>query len=212
MGGALPTIWIITQPENPRGPIVPLESALRNAPPGRVGVQLRAPGVADRRLVEWGHSLRALTAASGTVLTVNRRWDVAKIVAADGVHLPESGLSPAQIRDQWPEIRLIGVSRHDRAGLHRARTDGANFAFLSPVGDVPGKGKPMGVRGFSEAIAGVGIPTFALGGVGADEAGPLVAAGAHGLAARRAIYHAKDPEGALRRLVDAVDNARLLGE
>lgn len=212
MGGRLPTIWIVTRPEHPAGPLAPLEHALRDAPRGRVGVQLRAHEVPDRRLVDWGHALRALTDACGGPLTINRRWDVAQIVGADGVHLPETGLSPAMVRRHCPTITMIGVSRHDRSGLDTAHAESADFAFLSPVGDVPGKGPPLGLEGFGRTIAGVGIPTFALGGVGPEHAGALIGAGARGLAVRRAIYDATDPAAALRELIDAVDNAGPLGE
>ena len=208
----LPRIWIITNPDHPEGPVVPLVRALRGCPPGAVGVQLRAKEVTDRKLVEWGHALRSTTARSGCVLTVNRRPDVAEIVGADGVHLPETGLRVPQIRSQWPRMALIGVSRHDREGLSRAVHEGATFAFLSPVFPVPGKAEPLGLGGFSAQIADVEIPTYALGGVGAEHVAPLVAAGASGIAVRRAIYDAPDPEAALQSLLSELDKTRPRGE
>ncbi len=212
MRAGLPRIWIITNPGHPEGPVAPIARALDGCPPGVVGAQLRAKQVPDRELVAWGHELRSVTRASGSLLTVNRRADVAQIVGADGVHLPELGLSPEELRTHWPQMRLIGVSRHDRDGLRRASADGATFAFLSPVFAVPHKGRPIGLEGFQAAIADVGIPTYALGGVGADDVGSLIGAGAAGVAVRRAIYDARDPKAALQRLLRELDKSIASGD
>jgi thiamine-phosphate pyrophosphorylase len=212
MRAGLPRIWIITNPKHPDGPVAPIARALDGCPPGMVGVQLRAKEVPGRQLVAWGRELRAVTNASGSALTVNRRADVARIVGADGVHLPELGLSPRELRAQWPQMRLIGVSRHDRIGLERAADDRATFAFLSPVFPVPGKGDPMGIDGFRTAIADVGIPTYALGGIEGEHLKPLIAVGAAGVAVRRAIYDAPDPRAALHGFLRELDKTGANGD
>ena len=212
MAGELPRIWIITNPEHPDGPVRPVVEALRACRGGVVGIQLRAKQSSDRELVAWGRALRTATHESGSLLIVNGRVDVAQIVDADGVHLPEHGLSVAAVRREWPEIALHGVSRHGRDGLEEAVREGAAFAFLSPVFPVPGKADPMGVEGFAAAIEGVEIPTYALGGIQPQHVGPLVAAGAAGFAVRRAIYDAKDPCAALRAFLDALDKNATNGE
>ncbi|MGB5285824.1 MAG: thiamine phosphate synthase, partial [Polyangiales bacterium] len=88
----LPRIWIITDPDRPDGPVAAIRRALEGCPAGALGVQLRAKHATDRQLVQWGRELRELTRRTGSVLTVNRRLDVAQIVGADGVHLPERGI------------------------------------------------------------------------------------------------------------------------
>ena len=129
----LPRIWIITDPSHPDGPVAPVRRALEGCPPKVLGVQLRAKRASDRQIVQWGHALRAITRDIGCTLTVNRRADLAEIVDADGVHLPELGLPPTEIRERWPSFRMLGVSRHDRSGLASAERAGASYAFLSPV-------------------------------------------------------------------------------
>jgi thiamine-phosphate pyrophosphorylase len=99
------------------------------------------------------------------------------------------------------------VSRHDRAGLEEAAREGASYAFLSPIFDVPEKNPPMGVDGFRRAIAGVGIPTYALGGLGPEHVAALTEAGACGVAVRRVIYAAARPEEVLGRFVRALDKS-----
>ncbi|KPK17031.1 MAG: hypothetical protein AMJ62_03200 [Myxococcales bacterium SG8_38] len=212
MVGGLPRIWIITDPDRPEGPIASIRRALDGCPAGLVGVQLRAKRASDRQLAAWGRELRELTSAAGAALTINRRPDVAQIVGADGVHLPELGLAPEVVARFWPELRLIGVSRHDRAGLQTAERRGASYGFLSPVFVVPGKGVPLGIGGFERAIAGVGMPTFALGGIGAEHVEPLISAGAFGVAVRRAIYESSDPAETLRALSTLLDKRPECGE
>jgi thiamine-phosphate pyrophosphorylase len=204
MTQGLPRIWIITDPHHPGGLVAPIRLALDRCPPGVVGVQLRAKHASDRQLVEWGRELREVTRATGSVLVLNRRVDVAQIVEADGVHLPERALPPGPLRQQWPRLAMIGASRHDRAGLRAAAKDRLTYAFLSPIFHVPGKAQPMGVHGFRTAIFGVGIPTYALGGIAPEDSRALVAAGASGVAVRRAIYEADDPNEALQRFIGAL--------
>lgn len=205
MRKALPRIWIITNPEHAEGPVTPVIRAIEGCPPGLVGVQLRAKQASDRELVDWGRALRTATERWDCPFTVNRRPDVAEIVGADGVHLPEAGLAVESLRKEWPRFSLVGVSRHDRRGLLRGAREGATFAFLSPVFPVPDKSKPLGVAGFASQIEGVGMPTYALGGVGAEHVASLLAAGARGIAVRRTIFDAPDPRDALRELLRALD-------
>ncbi len=204
---ALPGIWLITMPEAPRGPISAIADALAECPAGVAGVQLRAPAADDRQLVAWGHELRELTRQAGAPFLVSRRADVAAIVEADGVHLPEAGLRAQTSASAWPCFTILGASRHSRVGLFGARQEGATFAFLSPIFSVPGKGQPIGVEGFEEQIAGVGLPTYALGGIQPEHVGSLLRAGAAGVAVRRAIYDAHRPTEVLRRFVDALDKS-----
>ncbi len=208
----LPRIWIVTNPDHPQGPVEPIAKALRDCPAGLVGVQLRAKHASDRELLAWGRELRAITRGVGAALTLNRRVDVAAIVEADGVHLPERGLLATEVRAHWPAFSWVGVSRHDDEGLRNAEAEGASFAFLSPVFEVPGKAPPLGIDGFARAIAGVGIPTYALGGLGPEHLRQVLAAGARGVAVRRAIYDAADPRDALLGLLHALDKASRNGD
>ncbi|TFH27443.1 MAG: thiamine phosphate synthase, partial [Myxococcales bacterium] len=153
----------------------------------------------------WGRELRSVAHASDSPLLVNRRIDVAQIVDADGVHLPDLGLPIAEIRTHWPTMEMLGVSRHDSVGLATAERDSATFAFLSPVFSVPGKGKPIGIHGLRTAIAAVGIPTYALGGIQPEDVKAILATGTAGIAVQRGIYAASDPKEALHRYIDALN-------
>jgi len=200
----LPRIWLITMPEDPRGPVEPIVRALEGCAPGLVGVQLRAKASSDRDVANWGRRLREVTRHTRSPLVVNRRADLAAIVEADGVHLPERHLGVAAVRSISEDRWMVGVSCHDRAGLEQARDDGADFAFLSPLFDVPGKARPLGIDAFRRAISGVGIPTFALGGIYPPHVSLAIRAGAAGIAIRRPVY-AEDPSAALAAYLHELD-------
>ena len=202
---ALPLIWIITDPDHAHGLIDTVQQALVGCPAGKVGVQLRAKSVDDRSLVEWAGRLRELTRAARAPLVVNQRPDVAALVEADGVHLPEDGIPAAYVRETWPQLRWLGQSRHDHQGLMASEKDQASYAFLSPVFEVPDKGPGLGIDGFREAIAGISTPVYALGGITVDSAADLLDAGAHGVAVRRAVYRASHPSEVIRQLLAVLD-------
>jgi thiamine-phosphate pyrophosphorylase len=111
---------------------------------------------------------------------VNDRADVALAAGAEGVQLPGSGLSPAEVRAIGPQLK-IGMSIHSAKEV----TEAADFCVLSPIFESPGKGAPIGTAAIREAAAR-GVPILALGGVDVANARECLAAGATGVAAIRA--------------------------
>ncbi len=179
-------------------------AALSAAEPGRVAVQLRDKSASARELIALASALLPICRAAGAPLFVNDRADVARIVGADGAHLPEAGLSVQEARTILGPSARIGRSCHDRAGLERALRDGADLATLAPVNAVPGKGAPLGVEGFARAARDLPLDVYALGGVGAEDARALREAGARGVAVIRAVYGAVDPAAEVRALLSAL--------
>jgi thiamine-phosphate pyrophosphorylase len=183
-----------------------VERALSAAEPGRVALLLREPGLPTRPLLELAGALRRLTEARGTHLLISDRLDIALAVRADGVHLPELGFPPAVARDVLGEQALIGVSRHSREGLCEAARQGADYATLSPLHAVDGKAPPLGHQAFGAAIAEVGLPVFALGGVRCEDVPLVLASGARGVAVMREVLAADDPAERMHKLLAALAN------
>lgn len=123
--------------------------------------------------------------ARGDRVLVNTRADVALAAGAAGVHLPSGSLAPRELRRIAPDGFLIGVSCHSREDLERAQTEGADYAYLSPVFAPLSKQDvrpPMGLDAFAEAVRGLRIPVIALGGVTPARLHDCLAAGAAGIA------------------------------
>lgn len=195
----IPRVHLISDARAPLGVLGSIERALRADLPEPIAVHLRQDAP-DPELLRLGEALRTITRARGHLFFVNRRLDIAIALGADGVHLPERGLDISSARLLLGKRRYIGVSRHDSHGILE-RSEGADYAFLSPVGPVPGKRPPLKPEGFSAIAKRAALPIIALGGIDA----PLLARlrkerAAHGFAAMRSILHADDPCDALLSL------------
>lgn len=118
---------------------------------------------------------------------------------AAGVHL-----ASAQPLTEAAGAPLHGRSCHDSDGVRRAAADGAAYVTISPVApsaSKPGYGPALGVEGVTSAVAAAGgTAVYALGGVGADNAAALRAAGAHGVTVMGAVMRAEDPAAVVTAL------------
>jgi thiamine-phosphate diphosphorylase len=125
-----------------------------------------------------------------------------------GVQLGAGALDPADARRldaRW----WIGVSVHDVTRARAAQAAGADYLVVGPVFPTrthPGR-RPLGLAGFA-AIARLGLPAIAIGGVTPARAGDLRTAGAHGVAAIRALWDAADPAAAAREILGTWDAER----
>lgn len=185
-----PRLLLLTPPT---GPLDELRAALESVAGSEdAAVLLRRPGAGDRQL------LAEAAALSGPLpLLMHRRADLARLADAAGVHLPERGVPIADARRLLGPAAIVGVSRHDRAGLEASA--GADYATLSPFFAVAGKNPPLGAEGFRRvrAAAPDGLTVLALGGLGPANAEEALAAGADGLAVLRSASEAQ-------RLLDTV--------
>lgn len=143
---------------------------------------------------------------------VNGRADIAQAVDADGVHLPERGLSVADTRRILGPTALVGRSCHDEVGVAAAAKAGADYVVLSPVGVVEGKNAPLGVERFGRIAQACAVPVIALGGITAASVPALLDAGAHGVAVVRAIFGADDPANAVSVFFQCLDSQAGPGE
>jgi thiamine-phosphate pyrophosphorylase len=142
-------------------------------------------------------------------LIVNSRLDVALAVGADGVHLPEAGFPIAAARALCPPGYLIGKSVHSVAAAVEAQAQGASYVQLGTIFETTSKPgvHPAGLLLVSAAAAKLNIPCIAVGGLNADNAGEVLAAGASGVAVVSAILLADDVEVAVRELRVAMAGA-----
>jgi thiamine-phosphate diphosphorylase len=168
-----------------------------------LALHLRVPGAAGRALHDLAACLTELAAATKAVLIVNDRVDVALAVGADGVQLGRRSLSVADARGLVGQ-RLIGASVHDVDEARVAVEDGADFLLagaVHPTATHPGR--PAAGLGMIEAIAALGIPVIAIGGITPEHAAGLRRAGAAGMAAIRGIWDAPSPAMAVHRYIEA---------
>jgi thiamine monophosphate synthase len=120
----------------------------------------------------------------------------------DGVHLGAA--------DPWPgaaSLAAVGRSCHSRSELSGAGDEGCQWATLSPIypsPSKPGYGPPLGPA----ALAGAPLPTWALGGIDAENAAPCLEFGAAGVAVMGAVLASPDPASAFARIQDRLDEVQ----
>ncbi len=169
---------------------------LAAVPRGAVAIQVREKDLDGGPLLALVREVIEVARPAGAEVWVNDRVDVALAAGADGVHLPERGLSIAEARALG--VRRVGVSRH---GPFDAL--GADVVQLGPIWDTPGMGAPLGV-----AALAVKTPArlVAVGGIDRpDRARAAAAAGADAVAVIRAAWTTDDPGAAIAELVAAVE-------
>lgn len=140
-------------------------------------------------------------------VVVNRRVDVALAAAADGVHLGFDAMPADAARRLLGEEALVGVSCHAPEEVEAAA--GADTAHLAPIFaplSKPATRAPLGPGALAAVRAGRRT-LLAQGGVGVENAGACLAAGADGVAVTGSILAAPQPAAAAAALRSALDAA-----
>lgn len=166
-------------------------------------VQYRDKAVRDTaRRLEEARALRAVCLAHDAGFIVNDDLDLALACGADGVHVGADDAPLAQARDRLGPDAIIGVSCYNRLELaHTAVTAGADYVAFGSF--YPSSTKPEAVAadpGLLRAARALERPLCAIGGITADNAPPLVAAGADLIAVVSAAFAAADVRAASQRL------------
>lgn len=169
-------------------------------------VQLREKSVPDRQVYITGLAIRSICRRHGVPLIVNDRVDLALALDADGVHLGQEDLSPELARRLLGPDRRIGVSVETEDEARSALAEGADHLGTGPVYATATKGDagaPYGpeIVARIKAAVGAGISVVGVGGIDPGGAGPVLAAGADGLAVSSAILAASDPAAVASALV-----------
>jgi thiamine-phosphate pyrophosphorylase len=182
-----------------------LDAALRG---GVDVIQLRDKALDDGGLVEAARAFRAAADAVGALFVLNDRPDLVAACAADGVHVGQDDLPPAEARRAVGPDRIVGRSTHAPDQLAAAEADpDVDYFAVGPVYATPTKpGRPAaGLAYVEHAAAHATKPWFAIGGLDATTAPAAVAAGARRLVVVRAITEAADPDSAARALRAALE-------
>jgi thiamine-phosphate pyrophosphorylase len=175
---------------------------------GAPAVQLRDKTATARELYEQAEALLALTRRRGALLFVNDRLDVALAAGADGVHLGPGDLPVRAAPRAAPAGFLVGYSTADPGEARAAERAGADYIGCGAVfGTLHKEGaatERIGTDRLAQVIEAVTIPVVGIGGITADNAAQVVAAGAAGAAVIGAVMQAGDPAAAVRALLAAL--------
>ena len=170
-------------------------------------VQLREKSLPDRALLARAAVARDAAHAAGALFILNDRADLALACAADGVHVGQDDLPPAQARAIVGPDAIVGLSTHAPAELEAAAGEPVDYVSAGPVVPTPTKpGRPgTGLDYVRLAAARSRHPFFVTGGVAPDTLEEVLAAGGTRVVVVRALTEADDPGAVARRLRRILD-------
>jgi thiamine-phosphate pyrophosphorylase len=185
------------------------ESMLNAAMSGGAGMIELRDREHPRRVVERsGHTFRRLANTYSALFIVNDDPYLALELRADGVHVGQDDIDPAEARRIMGPDAIIGLSTHSREQIEAAADSPVDYISVGPVWETPTKeGRPATGLELIREAAGFPRPWFAIGGIDTGNVGEVVEAGASRLCVVRAIRDAEDPRAAASALFGAVDPA-----
>jgi thiamine-phosphate pyrophosphorylase len=149
-------------------------------------VQYRDKRATDEETLERMRLLREIFPAGEAVLLLNDRVDLCAAAEADGVHIGQQDMDPAEARSALGQGRLLGVSTHNVAQLRAAvKTGAADYLAIGPVFATASKEKPdpvVGLEGVKAARALTRLPLVAIGGITTANGREVIEAGADAVA------------------------------
>jgi thiamine-phosphate pyrophosphorylase len=157
--------------------------------------QFRVKGKDQHEAARLAAPLQEICAKYDVAFVVNDDVALAKRLGADGVHLGQGDGDVREARQELGKDVQIGVTCHDsRHFALEAGEAGADYVafgafYPSSTKDTPYIADLELLRWWSAMLE---IPSVAIGGITADNAGPIIEAGADFIAVSGAIWNAKD--------------------
>lgn len=132
---------------------------------------------------------------------INDDVDLAKQLAADGVHLGLSDMGVAEARTILGKTKIIGATANTFEDIIHQVINGCDYIGLGPFQYTTTKEKlspVLGLEGYRSIIEkmkaqNIQIPVYAIGGISLENFESLMETGIHGIAVSGLITHSKNP-------------------
>ena len=173
-------------------------------------LQLRAKQWPGRVFFDTAAALVELARASGAIVIVNDRADIARLAGATGVHVGQEDLAPRVIRPIVGDDAVVGLSTHTVEQLDRAFDEPIDYVAIGPVFGTVTKQtgyEAIGVDRVADAArraSARGLPLVAIGGITLDRAASVIEAGATSIAVIGDLLVTGDPEARTREFLNRI--------
>ncbi len=176
-----------------------VEAALKG---GATCVQLREKNLADSSILAEAREISALCKQYRVPFILNDNVALAAQCGADGVHLGQEDMDPAQARRILGPDAIIGVSAHNVAEAKAAVAAGADYLGCGAMFATTTKTNVTALpkETLRAICAAVGVPVVAIGGISKQNLLSLAHCGEAGVALVSAIFAAEDIEEECREL------------
>ena len=173
-------------------------------------IQLRMKHATREDILREAREMRRVTAGTETLFIVNDDPSIAAEVEADGVHVGQDDMAPAEVRARYPGLRIVGLSTHNPDQVRASVAQPIDYIGVGPVYATPTKDIPdptLGLETMGRMIAAAAHPAVAIGGIDAVRLPDVLAAGARNFAVVRAVCQSPDPYAAIRTLQQIAERA-----
>lgn len=176
-----------------------VEAALKG---GATCVQLREKKLADASILAEAREISALCKQYRVPFILNDNVALAAQCGADGVHLGQEDMDPAEARRILGPDAIIGVSAHNVAEAKAAVAAGADYLGCGAMFATTTKTNVTALpkETLRAICAAVGVPVVAIGGISKQNLLSLAHCGEAGVALVSAIFAAEDIEEECREL------------
>ena len=201
-------LYLITPPviDDPDAFARRLEQALSGG--DVAAVQIRLKDVPDEQIAAATRAILPVAQAAGAAVIMNDRPDLAARLGCDGVHIGQTDAGYAEARRAVGPDRIVGVTCHDSRHLAMEAADaGADYVafgafFPTATKEAPTRAEPEILTVWQESMR---TPCVAIGGITAENARGLAAAGADFLAVSAGVWsHPEGPAAAVAALNAAI--------
>lgn len=160
-------------------PVCEVASALLEA--GVRILQYREKKMGAGKMLEECRLLRRMTREYDATFIVDDHVDIAMLVDADGVHIGQDDLPPAEVRRLLGKDKIIGLSTHNPDQARAAVMAEVDYIGVGPIFATMTKDdvtSPVGLEYLDWVVANIRLPFVAIGGIKTHNIGELSRHGA----------------------------------
>jgi thiamine-phosphate pyrophosphorylase len=147
-------------------------------------LQVRAKTLDGGPFLDLARSIVQIAHEASALVVINDRADLAVLAGADGVHVGQEDLRPADVRRLVGDGMLVGLSTHSLEQVTRALTQPISYLAVGPIFGTTTKDTGYSAVGVEliEGAVGLsgpaGVPVVAIGGITRDRVREVWQAGA----------------------------------
>ncbi|MCQ2535458.1 MAG: thiamine phosphate synthase [Lachnospiraceae bacterium] len=173
-------------------------------------VQLREKEYEGDALKKLALEIQEVCKEKGATFIINDNVQLAKEIDADGVHLGQSDMNPAEARKVLGKDKIIGVTAKTVGQAKEAEAAGADYLGSGAIFATGTKldAKPLALEDFVSVCSSVAIPVVAIGGITAENVDYLKNTPMAGVAVVGGIFDTDDIKSETQKIFNLVTSYR----
>jgi thiamine-phosphate pyrophosphorylase len=193
-------LYLVTDPQL-CAQIGVVQTVLHAVAGGVTMVQLRDKHATTAQRIDLARALKDALHGTGVPLVINDDVTAAVTANADGAHIGQGDISPAQARAMLGADKILGLSCETPQAVRNADPALVDYLGLGPVFGTATKtdhAQPTDFGGLAQLVALSPLPNVAIGGLKPNHINGVMTSGTDGMAVVSAICGQTDPQAAAR--------------